>query len=82
MIQPGFGLRRAFFSDLSSAQPPVNRRRPVQSLLPHAPIEAGKNMDGGDAVPPDWSGDLNQPNRDKQVGGALISTLPMVADGR
>jgi hypothetical protein len=59
MTQPGFGLRRAFFSDLSSAQPPVNRRRPVQSFLPHAPINSGKNMDGGDAVPPDWSGDLN-----------------------
>jgi len=59
MTQPGFGLRRAFFSDLSSAQPPVNRRRPVRSFLPHAPINPGKNMDRGNAVPQDWSGDLN-----------------------
>jgi hypothetical protein len=51
MTQPGFGLRRAFFSDLSSAQPPVNRRRPVHAEFPATCAEQSmKNMDGGNAV--------------------------------
>jgi hypothetical protein len=50
MTQPGFELRRCR----------VNRRRPVYvEFLPQAPDNGGKNIDGGDAVPPDWSGDLD-----------------------
>jgi hypothetical protein len=54
MTQPGFELRRCHRLDR------VNRRRPVYvEFLPQAPNNGGKNIDGGDAVPPDWSGDLD-----------------------